>query len=142
MVHFCFCFLTGWGRGFRTALRRKLACSHADGVEGCNAPNGLVKHALEVALGQGRALEVLVRLDILRAEKGLVVRHGLHALLAQGVQGRRVFPEVELGSDEDDGDVGRVMIDLGVPLGKRALGGCPKLRARRDRGRRGHIPWP
>lgn len=57
-----------------------------------------------------------MRLDILRAEKGLVVRHGLHALLAQGVQGRGVFPEVELGSDEDDGDVGRVMVDLGVPL--------------------------
>lgn len=96
---------------------------------GCDAPNGLVKHALEVALGQGRALEVLVGLDLLRAEQGLVVRHGLHALLAQGVQGRRVFPKVELGSDEDDGDVGRVMVDLGVPLGERALAGGPRLRA-------------
>lgn len=95
-----------------------LASSPTGRAGACDAPDGLVEDALEVALGQGRALEVLVGLDLLRAEQGLVVRHGLHALLAQGVHGRRVFPEVELGSDEDDGDVGRVMVDLGVPLGE------------------------
>lgn len=79
-------------------------------------PDGLVEHTLEVALGQGGALQVLVGLDLLGAEKGLVVRHGIHALLAQGFESRGVFPEIELRSDEDDGDVGRVVIDLGVPL--------------------------
>ena len=81
-----------------------------------NIPDGLVEDALEVALGEGRALEVLVGLDLLGAEQGLVVGHGLHALLAQGVERVRVFAEIELRSDEDDGDVGRVVVDLGVPL--------------------------
>ena len=79
-------------------------------------PDGLVEHALEVALGQGGALQVLVGLDLLGTEKGLVVRYGVHAFLAQRFERRGVFPEIELRSDEDDGDVGRVVIDLGVPL--------------------------
>ena len=36
-------------------------------------PNSLIKHALEVALSQGRAFEVLMRTNILGAEESLVV---------------------------------------------------------------------
>lgn len=79
-------------------------------------PDGLIKHALEVSLGQGRALQVLVGLDLLGAEKGLVVGDRFHALLAQGLEGCGIFPEVELRSNEDDGDVGCVVVDFRVPL--------------------------
>ena len=79
-------------------------------------PDSLVKDALEVPLRQGRALEVLVRLNLLGAHERLVVRDGLHPLLAQRLERVGVLPEVELGADEDDGDVGCVVVDLGVPL--------------------------
>ena len=54
--------------------------------------------------------------DLLRAHQSLVVRDGLHSLLAERLKGRGVFTEIELGSDEDDGDVRRMMVDLGIPL--------------------------
>ncbi len=54
--------------------------------------------------------------DLLGAEQGLVVRHGLHPLLPQRLEGARVLPQIQLGADEDDGDIGGMMVDLGVPL--------------------------
>lgn len=82
-----------------------------------HVPNGLVKDALEVALRQGRALEVLVRPDILGAHERLVVRHGLHALLTQRFQRRGVLAEIQLRADENDRHVRCVVVDFGVPLG-------------------------
>ena len=80
-------------------------------------PDRLVKDALEVALGQGRALEVLVCLDILGAQERLIVRHGHHVLLTQGFQRGGVVTEIKLRADEDDRHVRCVVGDLGVPLG-------------------------
>lgn len=82
----------------------------------CPLPDGLVKNALEVTLGQGRAFEVLVCPDLLGAVQGLLVCDGLHSLLAERLEGGRVFPQVKLGADEDDGGVGGMVADLGTPL--------------------------
>lgn len=79
-------------------------------------PDGLVKDALEVALGQGRALEILVRPDLLGADESLVVRDRLHPLGTEALKGGLVFPKVELGADQDDGHVRCVVVDLWVPL--------------------------
>lgn len=79
-------------------------------------PDSLVENALKVPLSQSRALKVLVGLDFLGASQRLFVRHGLHALLAQRLEGSGVFSKIELGSDQDDGDIRRMMVDLGVPL--------------------------
>jgi hypothetical protein len=81
-----------------------------------NRTDSLVKDALQVSLGQGRALKVLVGADFLGANKRLLVRHRLHALLAQGLESSGVLTEIELGADKDDGNVGGVMFDLGMPL--------------------------
>lgn len=81
-----------------------------------DAPDSLVKDALEVSLRESRALEVLVSLNFLGTDEGLLVRNRLHALLSQGVEGGGVVAKIELGADEDDGNVGGVVVDLGVPL--------------------------
>jgi len=60
-------------------------------------------------------------LDILCALQSLVVRHGLHALLPKCLEGGRVFPEIELRTDEDDGDIRRMVVDFGVPLSPERL---------------------
>ena len=54
--------------------------------------------------------------DLLGADQGLVVRNGLHTLGPKALKGASVFSQIELGSDEDDGDVGSMVVDLGVPL--------------------------
>lgn len=79
-------------------------------------PNGLIEDALEVSLGQGRALEVLVRADLLGANERLVERDGLHALRAQALESAGVFSQIQLGANKDDWDVRRVVVDLGEPL--------------------------
>lgn len=81
-----------------------------------NLPNSLVEDALEISLSQGGTLKVLVSPDLLGAEQRLLVRYGLHALLSQGLEGGGVLSKIELGADEDDWDIGRVVVNLGVPL--------------------------
>lgn len=57
-----------------------------------------------------------MRPDFLGSSQRLVVSDGLHPLCAEAVDGRGVLPQIELGADEDDGDVRRMMADLWVPL--------------------------
>jgi hypothetical protein len=75
-----------------------------------------IEHALQIPLRQGRALEVLDRLDLLGNLHCLFVLYGLHFTLAQLLFDFWVVAQVELGSDEDDWDAGCVMLYLRVPL--------------------------
>lgn len=93
------------------------ACNYDSNQEGFkNEPNSLIEDALEVSLGQGRALEVLVRANLLGANKRLIERDGLHALRSQALKSDGVFSQIQLGANKDDWDVGRVVVDLGEPL--------------------------
>lgn len=103
------------GRLQNGALGLLLVGGQRAGIQ--NSADGLVKDALEVSLRESRALEVLVSLNFLGTNEGLLIRYGLHALLSQRVEGGNVVAEIELGADEDDGNVGGVMVDFGVPLG-------------------------
>ena len=58
-----------------------------------------------------------MRADLAAHLHGLLVADRFHALLAQAVERRRVLAQVELGADQDDGHVGRMVLDLGEPLG-------------------------
>lgn len=86
------------------------------GLSARYTPNCLVEDALQVALCEGRALEVLLRLDLLGNHDCLLVLDGGHLLLAQRLLGGLVVSQIELRADEDDGHARRVMVDLGVPL--------------------------
>jgi hypothetical protein len=79
-------------------------------------PNRLVKDALQVSLCERRALEVLLRLDLLGDHDCLLVLDGGHLLLAQRLLGRLIVAQIELCADEDDGYARRVVVDLRVPL--------------------------
>lgn len=73
-------------------------------------------HVLQVTLCQRRALQVLMCADLLGHGQGLLVRDGLHLTGSEGLSGRAIVSQVELSADKDDGDVGGMVIDLGVPL--------------------------
>lgn len=79
-------------------------------------PDSLVKDALQVALGQGRAFEVLMCADLLGDGQGLFVRDGLHLSGAQGFGCCAVVAQVELGADQDNGDAGCMVFDFWEPL--------------------------
>ena len=81
-----------------------------------DVPNSFVKDTLQVALCEGGALEVLLRLDLLCDHDGLLVLDGRHLLLPQRLLGGLIVPQIELGADEDNGNAGRVVIYLRVPL--------------------------
>jgi hypothetical protein len=81
-----------------------------------NLPDRLVEHALQVTLGERRTFQVLLCPDLLGDHDGLLVLYGGHLLLAQALLGSLVVPQVELRTDENNGDVGRMMVDLRVPL--------------------------
>jgi hypothetical protein len=67
-------------------------------------------------LCQRRTLEVLMCANLLGHSQGLFVRDGLHLACSEGFDRVAVVSQVELGADEDDGDIGGVVFDLGEPL--------------------------
>lgn len=79
-------------------------------------PDGLVEYTLQVALRQCRAFQVLMCADLAGCSQGLLVGNRFHLSRAEGFGGGGVIPQVELGSDQDDRDVGRVVLDFWVPL--------------------------
>lgn len=81
-----------------------------------HAPNSLIEHALQVPLRECRALEVLLCLDLLRHHDGLLILDGRHLLLPQALARGLVIAQIQLRADEDDGDAGGVVLDLGIPL--------------------------
>lgn len=112
---------------------------------GEHGADGLVEHVLESLLRQSRALEVPVDVQRLarhlnkvrtsqeaRAElprrdvpnsanvpshgRRLLVGNGAHPPFTKLLDRIPVLAQVELGTDEDQGDVGSVVADLGVPL--------------------------
>lgn len=123
MEHLAFFLLEASGRGFKTALGWSVDASESGtSFQQDYSPNSLVKDALEVSLRESRALEVLVSLNFLGTDEGLLIGHGLHALLPQRVEGGGVVAKIELGADENNGDVGSVVVDFGVPL--ELVSGC------------------
>lgn len=79
-------------------------------------PDSFVEHTLQIALCKGRTFEVLVRTDLLGHGQRLLVRYGFHLSCAKAVCGRSIVSQVQLGTDEDDGNVGGMMFDLRIPL--------------------------
>ncbi len=57
-----------------------------------------------------------MRLDLPSAGERLIVRHWLHPLLPQRFHRSRILSQVELGANQDNGDIRGVMVDFGVPL--------------------------
>jgi len=85
------------------------------GVE--DSTDSLIKDDLETLLGEGRALEVLVGVDLTGLLLTLLDRDGAAlVLLAQLLLGVVIVTEIELCADKDDGDLGTVVAHLGVPL--------------------------
>jgi hypothetical protein len=54
--------------------------------------------------------------NLLGYGQGLFVGDSLHLACAEGFRSRAIVPQIELGSDENDGDIGGVVFDFREPL--------------------------
>jgi len=91
------------------------------GFEG--STNGLVKNGLETLLGQRRALHHLVASNFLAEGEGRFVSDGCLLLGGKLLDGGSIFSQINLGSDQDEGNVGAVVRNLRIPLGPQVLEG-------------------
>lgn len=67
--------------------------------------------------GEGRALDELDSLELPGELLALLMGDGALALVLELLEGRVVVPEIELGTDHDEGNIGAEVVDLGEPLG-------------------------
>lgn len=72
----------------------------------------LIKNVLEALTGQCRALEVLQSVDLLRLLSALLGIDGLLALLLELLKSLLVSAQINLGADQDDGNLGAVVLEL------------------------------
>lgn len=69
-----------------------------DGRGAEDRPDGLVKHSLQAALGQGRALQVLHRTDLFGHGQALGVGDRGELLLPELLDGVLIVPQIQLGA--------------------------------------------
>lgn len=80
------------------------------------APTHLIKHALQPLLRERRALQIPRSTNVPRHLYTRRVRDGLHTTVPELSDRFGVLAQVELGADEDDWDVGRMVRDFWPPL--------------------------
>jgi hypothetical protein len=80
-----------------------------------HACESFIKDVLETLASESRAFEVLESVEFLDHVVGLLVGDGRLAVLAKGLEGRLVITKIGLGTDEDDWDIGAMVLDLDVP---------------------------
>lgn len=97
-----------------TMCESLLACEWT--AKGYNLPDSLVKDTLQVSLREGRTFQILVCTNLLGHREGLFVRYRLHSLLPQGFHRSSVFSQIQLRAHQNDGNVGRMMLNLGEPF--------------------------
>lgn len=90
---------------------------HDDGLD------SLVKDLLETLLGEGRALHVVVGVDLLGERTSLLGSDGGLVLLLETIDGVLVLTKIELGADEHELGVGAVVRHLSPPLAGDVLEG-------------------
>jgi len=81
-----------------------------------NSPDRLIKNVLQIPLCERRTLHVLVCLDVFCDLDSLLVLNRRHLLLAQVLPCAFVIPQVQLCADEDDWNIGRMVLDFWIPL--------------------------
>lgn len=86
------------------------------GERNLNKPNGLIKHVFQPLLRERRALKVSNSTYLLSSLHTLGIRDWRHSLFAKALGGLGIVAKIELGTDEDYGDVGSMVRYLGEPL--------------------------
>lgn len=76
----------------------------------------LVKHILQLILRQSTALDVLDRTQVLGHSLTILSPHRCHLLLGQLLLYAGIVSQIDLCADNEAGDAGAVVMDLGEPF--------------------------
>jgi len=98
-----------------TLLLALLVASGLASLLANDAGQGLVENVLESLSSKGRAFEVLECAKLLDHVVGLFVRNGGLAILAEGLERRLVVTKIGLSTNQDDWDIGAMVLDLNIP---------------------------
>ena len=88
-----------------------------------DSADGFIEHSLQTLLGQSGALQILGSVDLLGELKTLLVGDRGQLLLGKTLNGGLVLSQIQLGSDNEDRDIGAMVVDFRVPLGLDVLEG-------------------
>jgi hypothetical protein len=83
---------------------------------GIAAGTNLIKDILKLVLCQSRALDVFYSTQLLRHTVAIFLADGLHLLTGELLANGRVIPKISLGTDDQTGHTGAVVVHLGKPL--------------------------
>lgn len=92
----------------------------------------LIKHILKFVLSQRAALDIFHRTQILGHALAILPAHGLHLLLRQLLFHTGIVSQIHLGSDDEAGNTGTVMMNLGEPFFPDVLEGSGRGDAETD----------
>lgn len=84
--------------------------------KGCSNTTYLVKHILELVLRQRTALDVFNRAEVLCHTLTILSADRGHLLLGKLLSDAGVISQIDLGSDNEAGNAGAVVVNLGEPL--------------------------
>lgn len=116
MRHF-FLLVLVRGRGLRTALYTLSVHKFTNNLlDVLVLPDGFVEHALQVSLGESGAFKVLLSLDFFGYSKSLLVGDRFHLLGSKALGHILVLSQIQLCTDENDGNIRSMVFDFGVPL--------------------------
>ena len=76
----------------------------------------LIENILQLVLRQGTALDVLDSTQLLSHALAILFPHGGHLLLGKLLPDAAVVPQIDLGADNEAGNAGAVVVNLGEPL--------------------------
>lgn len=76
----------------------------------------LIKNILQLVLSQGRALDVFDSTQILGHTVTVLLANGLHFLSGKLLPHTRVIAQIGLGTDDQAGNTGAVVVDFREPL--------------------------
>jgi hypothetical protein len=76
----------------------------------------LIKNILKLVLCQSGALDVFYSTQLLRHTIAILLSDGLHLLPGELFTDGRVIPKISLGTDDQTGHAGAVVVHLGKPL--------------------------
>lgn len=83
---------------------------------GIAADTNLIKDILKLVLCQSGALDVFYSTQLLRHPIAIFLADGLHLLPGELFADGRVIPKISLGTDDQTGHTGAVVVHLGKPL--------------------------
>ena len=112
-----------WGGSSAATMACRDVSMQSD-IDRIHKKSYLIEHILQLELRKSRALDVLHSAKVLGHTLAIFFPHRLHLLLAKLLAHLGVVAQIGLGTDNETGHAGAVVVDLREPLFSDVLETC------------------